>query len=36
MTNLTIRGVEAARYRIRKRMEVPDGMSLVDFLIELK
>lgn len=36
MTNLTIRGVEAARYRIRKRMEVPDGVSLVDFLIELK
>ena len=36
MTNLTIRGVEAARYRIRKRMEVPDGMSLVDFVIERK
>lgn len=36
MMNLTIRGVEAARYRIRKRMEVPDGVSLVDFLIELK
>lgn len=36
MTNLTIRGVEAARYRIRKRMEVPDGVSLVDFLIDLK
>lgn len=36
MTNLTIRGVEAARYRIRKRMEIPDGVSLVDFLIDLR
>lgn len=36
MANLTVRGVEAARYRIRKRMEVPDGVSLVDFLIDLK
>ena len=36
MTNLTIRGVEAARYRIRKRIGVPDGVSLVDFFIEFK
>lgn len=36
MTNLTIRGVEAARYRIRKRIDVPDGVSLVDFFIEFK
>lgn len=36
MTNLTIRGVEAARYRLRKKMEIPDGTGLVDFLIDLK
>ncbi|MGL5958831.1 MAG: triple tyrosine motif-containing protein, partial [Phocaeicola sp.] len=35
-TNLTIRGVEAARYRIRKKMEIPEGVSLVDFLIDFK
>lgn len=36
MTNLTIRGVEAARYRLRKKFEIPDGTGLVDFLIDLK
>lgn len=36
MTNLTIRGVEAARYRLRKKFDIPDGTGLVDFLIDLK
>lgn len=36
MTNLTIRGVEAARYRLRKKLNIPDGTGLVDFLIDLK
>lgn len=36
MTNLTIRGVEAARYRLRKKLGIPDGTGLVDFLIDLK
>lgn len=36
MTNLTIRGVEAARYRLRKKFDIPDGTGLVDFLIDFK
>lgn len=37
MTNLTIRGVEAARYRLRRKLtDLPEGASLVDFLISLK
>ena len=36
MTNLTVRGVETARYRLRKRIDIPDGVNLVDFLIDLK
>ncbi|MEG0560217.1 MAG: hypothetical protein RR513_06865 [Muribaculaceae bacterium] len=36
MTNLTIRGVEAARYRIRKKLEIPESDSMVNFLIEFR
>lgn len=36
MTNLTVRGVEAARYRIRKKLEIPENESIVNFLIEFK
>ena len=36
ITNLTIRGVEAARYRLRRKLELPEGTSLVDFLIDFK
>jgi len=36
LDNLSVRGVEAARYRIRKKLNIPEGTSLVDFLIELK
>jgi ligand-binding sensor domain-containing protein/DNA-binding CsgD family transcriptional regulator len=34
--NLSVRGVEAARYRIRKKLNIPEGTSLVDFMIDLK
>lgn len=34
MQNLTIRGVEAARYRLRKKLNLPEGQSLVDFMIQ--
>lgn len=33
MQNLTIRGIEAARYRLRKKLNLPEGQSLVDFMI---
>ena len=33
-TNLTIRGVETARYRIRKKLAIPGNINLVDFLID--
>lgn len=35
-TNLTIRGVEAARYRLRKKMNVPEKQSLTEFLIDFQ
>lgn len=35
-TNLTVRGVEAARYRLRKKLALPEGTSLVDFFIDFK
>ena len=34
-TNLTIRGVETARYRLRRKLALPEGTSLVQFLIGL-
>ncbi len=36
MTNLTIRGVEAARYRLRKKLGITDNENIVHFLIEFK
>lgn len=36
ITNLTIRGVEAARYRLRRKLALPEGTSLVDFFIDFK
>ena len=33
-TNLTIRGGETARYRIRKKLAIPGNINLVDFLID--
>lgn len=35
-TNLTIRGVEGARYRLRKKLGIPQDKSLTDFLIEFE
>ena len=35
-TNLTIRGVEGARYRLRKKMDIAADKSLTDFLIEFE
>ena len=35
-TNLTIRGVEAARYRLRKKLNLTENESLIEFLIDLK
>ena len=35
-TNLTIRGVETARYRIRKKLALKEGDSLIEFLIDFK
>lgn len=33
-TNLTIRGVETARYRLRKKFAIPEGSNIIDFLID--
>lgn len=35
-TNLTIRGVEGARYRLRKKLGIGKDQSLTEFLIDLK
>jgi DNA-binding CsgD family transcriptional regulator len=35
-TNLTIRGVEGARFRLRKKLDIPTNKSLTDFLIEFE
>lgn len=35
-TNLTIRGVEAARYRLRKKLGLSEKTSLIEFLIDFK
>ena len=32
-TALSVRGVEGARYRLRKKLNLPEGADLVDFLI---
>ena len=33
-THLSVRGVEGARYRIRKKLGIPSDKSLTDFLLE--
>ena len=35
-TGLSVRGVEGARYRLRKKLGLADGDNLVDFLINFK
>ena len=32
-TGLSVRGVEGARYRLRKKLSLPEGVNLVDFHI---
>lgn len=36
MMNISLKGVEAARYRIRKKIQLPSEISLTSFLMELK
>lgn len=35
-TGLTVRGVEGARYRLRKKLAIPEGKSLTDFFLEFE
>lgn len=35
MLNLSVRGIEAARYRLRKKLELAEGENLVDFMIRI-
>ena len=35
LMNITVRGVEISRYRLRKKLEVPTGMHLFNFLDEV-
>lgn len=32
-TGLSVRGVEGARYRLRRKLDLPEGTNLVEFLI---
>ncbi len=32
--NMTVRGVETARYRLRKKLAVPAGTNLTEFMID--
>lgn len=34
MLNLSVRGIEAARYRLRKKLNLQEGDNLVDFMIK--
>lgn len=36
MMNISLKGVEAARYRIRKKLSLPSNISLSSFLMDLK
>ena len=35
LMNVTIRGVEASRYRLRKKLQLPSERNLVDFMLEI-
>ncbi len=35
LLNLSVRGVEASRYRLRKRLGLQSGENLIDFLLEI-
>jgi hypothetical protein len=36
MLNLSVRGVEGARYRLRRKLNLPEGENLIDFMITFK
>ncbi|MDR1402288.1 MAG: hypothetical protein LBJ60_01120 [Tannerellaceae bacterium] len=36
MLNLSVRGVEGARYRLRRKLSLPEGENLIDFMITFK
>jgi DNA-binding CsgD family transcriptional regulator len=36
MLNLTVRGVESARYRLRKKLGISEEARLTDFMINFK
>lgn len=35
-TQLSVRGVEGARYRLRKKFNLDEGTSLIDFLLSFQ
>ena len=35
-SGLSVRGVEGARYRLRKKFNLAEGQSLIDFLIDFE
>lgn len=35
LMNISVRGVEISRYRLRKKLEVPQGENLIDFLMQI-
>jgi len=35
LMNISVRGVEISRYRLRKKLGVPEKVNLVNFLIEV-
>jgi DNA-binding CsgD family transcriptional regulator len=36
LMNISVRGVEISRYRLRKKLEIPTEMNLFNFLLNLK
>ncbi|MEO7444763.1 MAG: triple tyrosine motif-containing protein, partial [Ferruginibacter sp.] len=36
LMSISVRGVEISRYRLRKKLEIPTGASLFDFLMQLR
>ncbi|MDP4270674.1 MAG: triple tyrosine motif-containing protein [Bacteroidota bacterium] len=36
LMNISLKGVEAGRYRLRKKLDIPSEISLVDFMIDFK
>ena len=36
LMNISVRGVEISRYRLRKKLQLPTEVSLFDYLINMK